>query len=75
MNTKEDFEYLRERNVIDNYLANDTEAANFINRAVKDLVLNNAGKGIYLRKLFKDVDKHYKNRWKWMWARFEHVGV
>ncbi|XP_035541738.1 UPF0481 protein At3g47200-like [Juglans regia] len=72
VNTSEDIEYLRERNVIDNYLGDDSEAADFINRAGKDLVLN-ADKGFYLGKLFKDVDKHYQKRWMWKWASFERV--
>ncbi|KAG2663633.1 hypothetical protein I3760_16G041700 [Carya illinoinensis] len=59
VNTMEDVEYLRERNVIDNYLANDSEVAQFINSAGKDLVLN-VDKGFYLGKLFEDVDKHYR---------------
>ncbi|XP_040998683.1 UPF0481 protein At3g47200-like [Juglans microcarpa x Juglans regia] len=70
VNTSEDIEYLRERNVIDNYFGDDSEAADFINRAGKDLVLN-ADKGFYLGKLFKDVDKHYQNRWEWKWASFK----
>ncbi|KAG6624625.1 UPF0481 protein At3g47200-like [Carya illinoinensis] len=70
VNTSEDIEYLRERNVIDNYLGDDSEAADFINRAGKDLVLN-ADNGFYLGKLFKDVDKHYQNRWKWKEASFK----
>ncbi|KAF5444891.1 hypothetical protein F2P56_033983 [Juglans regia] len=70
VNTSEDIEYLRERNVIDNYLGDDSEAADFINRAGKDLVLN-ADKGFYLGKLFKDVDKHYQNWLEWKWASFK----
>ncbi|XP_042964552.1 UPF0481 protein At3g47200-like [Carya illinoinensis] len=62
-------EYLRERNVIDNYLANDSEVAQFINSAGKDLVLDD--KCFYLGKLFEDVDKHYRNRWMWKWASFK----
>ncbi|KAG2663636.1 hypothetical protein I3760_16G042000 [Carya illinoinensis] len=69
VNTKEDVEYLRERNVIDNYLANDSEVAQFINSAGKDLVLDD--KGFYLLKLFEDVDKHYRNSWMWKWASFK----
>ncbi|KAG2663640.1 hypothetical protein I3760_16G042200 [Carya illinoinensis] len=68
VNTKEDVEYLRERNVIDNYLTDDSELAGFINHAGKDLVLHNY---LYLGKLFKDVDRHYRNRWKWKWESFE----
>ncbi|KAG2663641.1 hypothetical protein I3760_16G042300 [Carya illinoinensis] len=70
VNTEEDVGYLRERNVIDNYLADDSELAGFINRAGKDLVLNDFD-GFYLGELFEDVDRHYRNRWKWKWASFE----
>ncbi|XP_018840317.2 UPF0481 protein At3g47200-like [Juglans regia] len=70
VNTSKDIEYLRERNVIDNYLDNDSEAAGFINRAGRDLVLN-ADRGFYLGELFEDVDKHYRNRWKWKLASFK----
>ncbi|KAG6672094.1 hypothetical protein I3842_16G040400 [Carya illinoinensis] len=70
VNTSEDVEYLGKCNVIDNYLADDSEAADFINRAGKDLVLN-VNHGFYLQKLFEDVEKHYKNRWMWKWANFK----
>ncbi|KAG6672088.1 hypothetical protein I3842_16G039800 [Carya illinoinensis] len=70
VNTSEDIEYLRERNVIDNYLGDDSKAADFINRAGKDLVLN-ADNGFYMGKLFKDVDKHYQNRGNWKVASFK----
>ncbi|KAG2663635.1 hypothetical protein I3760_16G041900 [Carya illinoinensis] len=74
VNTEEDIEYLRERNVIDNYLANDKEAAEFINHAGKDLVLNPRD-DFYLWQLFEDVDRHYRNRWKWKWASFERAYI
>ncbi|KAG6672089.1 hypothetical protein I3842_16G039900 [Carya illinoinensis] len=70
VNSKEDVEYLRERNVIDNYLTDDSELAQFINSAGKDLVLN-VDKGFYLGKLFEGVDKHYRNSWMWKWASFK----
>ncbi|KAG2663632.1 hypothetical protein I3760_16G041600 [Carya illinoinensis] len=70
VNTKEDVEYLRERNVIDNYLTDDSELAGFVNGAGKDLVLSFLD-GFYLGDLFEDVDRHYRNRWKWKWASFE----
>ncbi|KAG6672081.1 hypothetical protein I3842_16G039500 [Carya illinoinensis] len=71
VNTKEDIEYLRERKVIDNYLTDDSELAGFINRAGKDLVLDYYD-GVYVMgELFMDVDRHYRNRWKWKWASFE----
>ncbi|KAG6624623.1 UPF0481 protein At3g47200-like [Carya illinoinensis] len=70
VNTKEDVEYLRERNVIDNYLTDDSELAGFINRAGKDLALSFLD-GWYMGELFMDVDRHYRNRWKWKWASFE----
>ncbi|KAG6624622.1 UPF0481 protein At3g47200-like [Carya illinoinensis] len=69
VNTKEDVEYLRERNVIDNYLTDDSELAGFINRVGKDLVLDYDD--FYMVQLFEDVDRHYRNRWKWKWASFE----
>ncbi|KAG6624626.1 UPF0481 protein At3g47200-like [Carya illinoinensis] len=70
VNTEEDVEYLREHNVIDNYLSDDTELAGFINCAGKDLVLN-GDHGFYLGKLFENVNNHYRNRWKWKLASFE----
>ncbi|KAF5444908.1 hypothetical protein F2P56_034000 [Juglans regia] len=71
VNTKEDVEYLRERNVIDNYLTDDgSELAGLFNRAGKDLVLNDED-DFYLGEFFEDVDRHYRNRWKWKWASFE----
>ncbi|KAF5444912.1 hypothetical protein F2P56_034004 [Juglans regia] len=72
VNTSEDVEYLRERNVIDNYLADDSEAADFINRAGKDLVVN-VNHGFYLQELFEDVEKHYQKWWMWKWASFKRV--
>ncbi|KAG6672087.1 hypothetical protein I3842_16G039700 [Carya illinoinensis] len=58
VNTEEDVEYLRERNIIDNYLTDDSELAGFINRAGKDLVFN-VFDDFYLVELFEDVDRHY----------------
>ncbi|KAF5443895.1 hypothetical protein F2P56_036417 [Juglans regia] len=70
VNSKEDVEYLCKRNVIDNYLANDSELVQFINYAGKDLVLND-DKRFYLGKVFKDAEKHDQNRWEWKWASFK----
>ncbi|XP_042964266.1 UPF0481 protein At3g47200-like isoform X2 [Carya illinoinensis] len=69
VSTEEDVEYLHERNVIDNYLADDSKLAGFINHASKDLVINDSD-DFYLGELFEDVDRHYQNRWKWKWTSF-----
>ncbi|KAG6625104.1 UPF0481 protein At3g47200-like [Carya illinoinensis] len=69
VNTSEDFEYLRKRNVIDNYhLADDSKAVDFINRAGKDLVLTD-NYDFYLQELYEDVEKHHYQKWRlWKWA-------
>jgi hypothetical protein len=59
VNTSADVEYLRQRNVIDNYVADDDNVALFINSLGKDV--NFGIRHFYLSKLFNDVDKYYRN--------------
>jgi hypothetical protein len=69
VNTSADVEYLRERNVIDNYVADDDKVAHFINSLGKDV--NFDIRHFYLSKLFNDVDKYYRNNRHVCWASFK----
>jgi hypothetical protein len=60
VNTSEDVQYLRQRQVFDNYLATDAQVADFINKLGKEVSFEIPY--FYLSKLFNDVNRYYENR-------------
>lgn len=66
--TPMDATFLREHNIIENYLATDKEVANFFRNMGKDVPFDIDE--CYLLEVFNDVNKYHRNIWHVRWAGF-----
>ncbi|XP_062010864.1 UPF0481 protein At3g47200-like [Rosa rugosa] len=67
--TPEDATFLRDKDIIDNYLGTDEEVANFFRTLGKDVTFDIDES--YLCKLFKDVNKYQRNVLHVTWGEFK----
>ncbi|XP_015582714.2 UPF0481 protein At3g47200 isoform X1 [Ricinus communis] len=71
INTPADAGYLSDHRIIENYFGTDDEVAKFFNDVGKDITFDIQRS--YLSKLFKDVNKYYRNNFHIKWAGFKHT--
>ncbi|KAK9948753.1 hypothetical protein M0R45_004317 [Rubus argutus] len=67
--TPMDATFLRDHNIIENYLATDKEVANFFRNMGKDVAFDIDE--CYLLKLFNDINEYQRNVWHVQWAGFK----
>ncbi|KAG5241461.1 UPF0481 protein [Salix suchowensis] len=70
INSPEDVAYLHYRGIIEHCLGSDADVADLFNQLCKQVVFNTDNS--YLSPLFKDVNRHYNNKWHTWRASLKH---